>query len=80
VPAMFRGMITPRERRHFEAIGRAEAEQARHSIEAAAGRTPGENIELGFALAEFARSFGGEIYRTEKVSLASCWRAHSAGR
>lgn len=71
-------MIRPRERKHFEAIALAEAEAAQQSIEAAARRTPGENIEIGFALSAFATSFGGEIDRPEEVSPAHCWRTRSA--
>jgi hypothetical protein len=67
-------VIKASDRRHLEQIARAEEQLAADSIRAAASRSPGENIEIGFGLAEFAASFGGEIYRPDEVPLAAVWR------
>ncbi len=68
-------MVSARDREHFKRIAAAEREAERESIEQAAARGPGESIELGLALSEFAAAFGGEIAGSDDVAPSSLWRA-----
>jgi hypothetical protein len=68
-------MPSARDRGHFDRIAAAEREAERESIEAAAARSPGENVELGIALSDFAAAFGGDTTSPDDVAPASLWRA-----
>lgn len=63
------------ERAHFHRIAEVEVELNREAMRADAGRLPGANIALGFALSEFAAAFGADLSRPDEVSPASLWRA-----
>ncbi len=59
--------------------GQIMDELNRRAIREAAKRTPGENIEIGLRLSDFARGAAqGPIVREEKIPLVQVWRALKA--
>jgi hypothetical protein len=67
-------VVSSRDRRHFAQIASAEKGLESESIAVAARRSPGENIEIGLELSEFAAAFGGEIDQPDQISPARVWR------
>ena len=72
-------MVSDADRAHFRRIAAIEAELNDQAVRQAAGRTPGENIALGFELAEFAAAFGGDISHCDEIPPIRLWRARVAG-
>lgn len=72
-------MVSEHDREHFRRIAECEAELNDEAIEAAARRSPGENIALGLELSEFAAAFGGDVSHPDEVPPIQLWRAR-AGR
>ena len=68
-------MVSEKDREHFRRLAAIEAELNEEAIRAAAMRTPGENIALGFELSEFAAAFGGDVTHEDEVPLIHLWRA-----
>lgn len=66
-------MASDRDRAHFERIAEAEAELNSESLRQDARRTPGDNIERGLALSEFAAAFAGDLSRPDEVAPAALW-------
>ena len=75
-------MATERDKAHFRAIAEYEAAANAESLRADAHRTPGENIELGLKLSEFAltaaRQMGATPVEEPKVALITLLRALQA--
>jgi hypothetical protein len=67
-------MLSEKDRAHFRCIAEAEAELDEEALRAAARRSPGDNIALGFALSEFAAAFGGDVSHPDEVPLIDLWR------
>jgi len=68
-------MVSDTDREHFRRIAAIEAQLNDEALRAAALRTPGESIVLGFALSEFAAAFGGDLTHEDEVPLIHLWRA-----
>lgn len=68
------------DRNRFERIARAERDSESESIAVAASRSPGENIEIGLELSDFAAAFGGEIVRPDENSPARARRERIRSR
>ena len=68
-------MVSDNDREHFRRIAAIEAQLNDEALRAAALRTPGESIALGFALSEFAAAFGGDVTHEDEVPLIHLWRA-----
>jgi hypothetical protein len=73
-------VASARDRGHFDRIAAAEREAERESIEAAAARSPGENVELGLELSDFAAAFGGDTSSPDDVAPVRLWRARRQAR
>jgi hypothetical protein len=72
-------MVSAADRRHFGRIAAIEAQLNDQSVRQAAEQTPGENIALGFELAEFAVAFGGDVSHAEEIPPIRLWRARVTG-
>ncbi len=68
-------MVTEKDREHFRRIAAIEAELNDEAVRAAARRSPGDNIALGFELSEFAAAFGGDVSHPDEVPPIQLWRA-----
>jgi hypothetical protein len=72
-------MATKRDWAHMRAIAEGEAVLNLESIRRAALRTPGENVEAGLALSEFAAAlaigFGNKISNEPKPSIPALWKS-----
>ena len=68
-------MVSEKDRAHFRRIAAIEESLNDDAARAAAARSPGENIALGFELSEFAAGFGGDMSHPDPVPLIRLWRA-----
>jgi hypothetical protein len=66
--------VTARDREHFRLIAETEVRLNRDAIRACGLRDPGQNIEIGLELSEFAASFGADLSRPDEVPLVVLWR------
>ncbi len=72
-------MASQRDKEIMARRGQIMDELNRRAIREAAKRTPGENIEIGLRLSDFARGAAqGPIVREEKIPLVQVWRALKA--
>jgi len=67
-------MVSDKDREHFRRIAAIEAELNDEAVRAAASRSPGDNIALGFDLSEFAAAFGGDRSHPDEVPPIQLWR------
>ncbi len=72
-------MATDRDRAHLRSIAEYEAKANADSLREDALRSPGQNIELGLQLSQFAASaaaqMGTSLNEEPPVPLSSVWRA-----
>ncbi len=68
-------MASLEEREHFRRIAAQEAALSAAALEASARRSPGENLEEGLALSDFALAFGGTTTRPPPRALIELERA-----
>ena len=69
-----------RMQRWRQSIAAGEEQNRLDAIAQAARRTPGENIEAGFALTEFISTFAGSLEREDEVAPSALWRKRHGPR
>lgn len=67
-------MVSPKERRHFDAIARRMDALNDDALARAAHNPPGRNIEEAFALSRFVMGRTSDFSRADEVAPISLWR------
>lgn len=67
-------MVSPKERRHFDAIARRMDALSDEALARAASNPSGRNIEEAFELSRFVMSRTSDFSRADEVAPISLWR------